>query len=185
VILGAKYSTACDLWSHGCMVFELATGDLLFDPRSGPDYDRDEDHIAQFIELLGRMPRKVTSTGKYSKFLFNRKGELRHIRKLKYWSLEDVLHEKYQLEKQDAKELADFITPMLDFVAENRATALQMLDHPWLSDCDVPVEVPGPALFAPRTRDDASNVDEDELDAFDDEFEDELEAEDADNSDHA
>ena len=36
-----------------------------------------------------------------------------------------------------------------------------------------------------RTRDDASNVDEDELDAFDDEFEDELEAEDADNSDHA
>ena len=41
------------------MVFELVTGDLLFDPRSGDGYDRDEDHLAQFIELLGRMPRRV------------------------------------------------------------------------------------------------------------------------------
>ncbi len=59
VILGAKYSTPCDMWSMACMVFELVTGDLLFDPRAGEDYDRDEDHLALFVELLGRMPRKV------------------------------------------------------------------------------------------------------------------------------
>lgn len=41
------------------MVFELVTGDLMFDPRSGNGYDRDEDHLAQFLELLGRAPRKV------------------------------------------------------------------------------------------------------------------------------
>ena len=46
---------------------------------------------------------------------------------------QDVLHEKYQLEKQDAKELADFITPMLDFVAENRATAL--VCSVWMDMC--------------------------------------------------
>lgn len=59
VILGAKYSTHIDMWSLACMIFELVTGDLLFDPRSGEGYERDEDHLAQFIELLGRMPRKV------------------------------------------------------------------------------------------------------------------------------
>ena len=42
VILGAKYSTPCDMWSMACMVFELVTGDLLFDPRAGDNYDRDE-----------------------------------------------------------------------------------------------------------------------------------------------
>ena len=40
VLLGAKYDTAADLWSLACLVFELITGDLLFDPRSGRDYDR-------------------------------------------------------------------------------------------------------------------------------------------------
>jgi serine/threonine-protein kinase SRPK3 len=59
VLLGAKYDTPCDLWSLACVLFELATGDFLFDPRSGEAWDRDEDHLALMLELLGRMPRKV------------------------------------------------------------------------------------------------------------------------------
>lgn len=61
MILGAKYSTPADMWSLACIAFELATGDLLFDPRSGDEYDRDEDHLALFMELIGRIPKKVRS----------------------------------------------------------------------------------------------------------------------------
>lgn len=42
VLLGSKYSTAADLWSFACICFELSTGDVLFDPHSGDNYDRDE-----------------------------------------------------------------------------------------------------------------------------------------------
>uniref|UniRef100_A0A803PSD3 non-specific serine/threonine protein kinase n=1 Tax=Cannabis sativa TaxID=3483 RepID=A0A803PSD3_CANSA len=35
------YSTSTDLWSFACICFELATGDVLFDPNSGDNYDRD------------------------------------------------------------------------------------------------------------------------------------------------
>lgn len=59
VILGAKYDTAADMWSLACVVFELVTGDFLFEPKSGPGWDRDEDHVALMIELLGKMPRRV------------------------------------------------------------------------------------------------------------------------------
>ena len=31
------------------MAFELATGDYLFEPHSGDDYTRDEDHLAHII----------------------------------------------------------------------------------------------------------------------------------------
>lgn len=63
VILGAKYDTAADMWSLACVVFELVTGDFLFEPKSGPGWDRDEDHVALMIELLGKMPRKVRDKG--------------------------------------------------------------------------------------------------------------------------
>lgn len=53
VIVGSKYETSADMWSLACIAFELITGDLLFDPRSGDSYDRDEDHLALMIELLG------------------------------------------------------------------------------------------------------------------------------------
>lgn len=42
VLLGSKYSTPVDMWSFACICFELATGDVLFDPHSGDNYDRDE-----------------------------------------------------------------------------------------------------------------------------------------------
>ncbi len=29
------------------MIFELITGDFLFEPRKGQNYDKDEDHLAQ------------------------------------------------------------------------------------------------------------------------------------------
>eukprot|EP00250_Pteridium_aquilinum_P028109 c36598_g1_i1 orf=230-1912(+) len=133
VLLGAKYSTSADMWSFACIVFELATGDFLFDPHSGDDYDRDEDHLALMMELLGRVPKKIALGGRYSRDFFNRHGDLRHIRRLRDWPLDRVLVEKYEFSQQDAKELSDFLLPMLDFVPEKRPTASQCLLHPWVN----------------------------------------------------
>ncbi|XP_062254274.1 SRSF protein kinase 1b isoform X2 [Platichthys flesus] len=133
VLMGAGYSTPADIWSTACMAFELATGDYLFEPHSGEDYSRDEDHIALIIELLGKVPRKLILAGKYSKEFFTKKGDLRHITKLKPWGLLDVLVEKYEWTKEEAHSFSTFLLPMLDLVSERRATAAQCLSHPWLS----------------------------------------------------
>jgi len=85
------------------------------------------------MELLGKMPRKLALTGKHSRTFFTKKGELKHIHNLKYWSLEEVLMDKYGQPKDVAVVVADFLTPMLDFNAARRATALDCLNHPWLS----------------------------------------------------
>ncbi|XP_022752629.1 serine/threonine-protein kinase spk-1-like [Durio zibethinus] len=143
VILGSKYSTSADLWSFACICFELATGDVLFDPHSGENYDRDEDHLALMMELLGMMPRKIALGGRYSRDFFNRYGDLRHIRRLRFWSLNKVLMEKYDLSEQDATDMAGFLIPILDFVPEKRPTAAQCLSHPWISA--------GPRLLEPST----------------------------------
>ncbi|XP_051508433.1 SRSF protein kinase 1a isoform X1 [Myxocyprinus asiaticus] len=133
VLLGSGYSTPADIWSTACMAFELATGDYLFEPHSGEDYSRDEDHIALIIELLGAVPRKLVLTGKYSKEFFTKKGDLKHITKLKPWGLMDVLMDKYEWSREEAETFTDFLLPMLELLPEKRATAADCLQHPWLA----------------------------------------------------
>jgi len=134
VLVGSKYDASADMWSLGCITFELLTGDLLFDPRAGDDYDRDEDHLAMFQELLGKMPKKLALAGKYSKNFFDKKGNLKNIKQLKFWPVDEVLHEKYHFAAEDAEEVADFITPCLDFDPKERAMGIDCLDSDWLQE---------------------------------------------------
>uniref|UniRef100_A0A8C5UAS4 non-specific serine/threonine protein kinase n=135 Tax=Neoaves TaxID=3078114 RepID=A0A8C5UAS4_9PASS len=133
VLIGSGYNTPADIWSTACMAFELATGDYLFEPHSGEDYSRDEDHIALIIELLGKIPRKLILAGKYSKEFFTKKGDLKHITKLKPWGLFEVLVEKYEWAQEEAAAFTDFLLPMLELIPEKRATAAECLRHPWLN----------------------------------------------------
>lgn len=56
-------------------VFELLTAEFLFDPQGqGELFGKDDDHMAQIIELLGDFPMEVKLGGKYSRDLFDHTG---------------------------------------------------------------------------------------------------------------
>ena len=114
--------------------FELITGDYLFDPQSGTKYGKDDDHIAQIIELLGPFPKSLSVSGKWSQEIFNRKGELRNIPRLRHWALPDVLLEKYHFSTEQAKQIAEFLYPMLALAPDKRADAGGIVAHAFLAD---------------------------------------------------
>lgn len=141
-------------------IFELLTGgDYLFDPASGQRYSKDDDHIAQIMELMGEFPKSVAFAGRYSSDFFNRKGaclthghsyhvphhfspgELRHIQKLRFWPLESVLNDKYLLPKEEADLIASFLNPMLRLNPEKRAKAADLVHHAWLEGINVQGEL--------------------------------------------
>jgi serine/threonine protein kinase len=90
------------------------------------------DHVAQIIELLGPFPRQLALRGKYSGELFNRRGELRNIHRLKMWPLPSVLQEKYAFPRKEAEHLADFLLPMINIYPDKRCTPAESLAHTWL-----------------------------------------------------
>ena len=48
---------------------------------------------------------------------------MKNIKKLKYWSLKDVLIEKYRLRDFEAVAFADFLSKMLKWESKDRASA--------------------------------------------------------------
>lgn len=79
MLLGVPYNYSADIWSIACLAFELATGDYLFDPHSGDNYSRDEDHLAHIIELLGAIPPSLIMRGKHGLKYFTSYGKYYEI----------------------------------------------------------------------------------------------------------
>ncbi|CAH7685934.1 hypothetical protein PPACK8108_LOCUS20537 [Phakopsora pachyrhizi] len=85
-------------------IFELLTGDYLFNPDAvWKQYTKDDNHVAQIIELLGSLPPNIAFSEKFGHEIFNHCEELRHMHKLKTWPLEAVPTERYCLEKEPAR----------------------------------------------------------------------------------
>ncbi|KAF9015021.1 kinase-like domain-containing protein [Cyathus striatus] len=133
-ILGRRdWDARADIWSVACVVFELLTAEYLFDPQGqGELFTKDDDHMAQIIELLGDFPMEVKMGGKYSRELFDHTGALRYIPTLKPWPLKRVMIEKYLFSETEATELCHFLEPMLAIDMHERVNAKDMINHPWL-----------------------------------------------------
>ena len=133
VILGINYNETSDIWSLACMLFELATGDFLFEPRKGETFSKNDDHLAQIIEAVGKMPKNFALSGFDSYKYFDKNGKLKRIKKLIYYPIKDILVKKYNFKEKEAKAFSDFLMPMLEYYPDKRASARELLKHPWLN----------------------------------------------------
>ncbi|CAD8164584.1 unnamed protein product [Paramecium octaurelia] len=127
VLLGVKYNPTADIWSFACMIFEMLTGDYLFEPRQGPNFSKNEDHLAQIQELLGKFPFEYSTRGVKAKRYFQQNGQMKRIPQLHFWNLYNVLTEKYRFKQEEALSFASFMMPMLHQLPEYRTTAQEAL----------------------------------------------------------
>ncbi|XP_055336163.1 serine/threonine-protein kinase SRPK-like [Paramacrobiotus metropolitanus] len=133
VLMGSDYQANVDVWSVGCMAFELATGDYLFNPRHGEDFATDEDHVAQMIERIGYPSRKVATKGKYCHKFFNRRGHFKCFsqKELDPQSISALLIEEYKWKPEEARIFAQFIEACLIYDPALRPSAFVLLSHPF------------------------------------------------------
>ena len=135
-LLGYPYGTGVDIFACGVMFFELATGDLLFQPQKSSDpYYRNENHLALIYRTTGYLPRHMIKEGKYSNHYFNRRCEFRRhsVDSLDPRPVEDLLRRR-NYDSTDLPVFCDFLKHLIEPDPQKRWSATQAKHHPWLAE---------------------------------------------------
>ncbi|KAK0444236.1 kinase-like domain-containing protein [Desarmillaria tabescens] len=136
VYLGIPYGSSADIWSMGCLSFQLVTYCWLFNPKAGARWSQDDDILGQMVSLNGveSFPVDVLARGKFSDKYFDKFGNLRGYN-VGADSIQNMLDSRFRLQPEDEPELfADMLSRMLRLRPEDRESASELLSHPWLRD---------------------------------------------------
>jgi len=138
VILGSGIHQKTDYWSIGCILFELLTGDILFDPEKDKVRSRDVHHLYLIEELMGPVPKSLIHGSENSDELYDEKGYLINVgKKIKRWNLAEVFAENHNnvgLNDQIIYKVIKFIESTLQTAPSSRPCLKTLLET--ISDID-------------------------------------------------
>lgn len=112
IVLKCGFDEKCDVWSLGCSIYEILTGDILFNPEKDGSYSRDFHHIYWFYEICGDIPKWMIEKSEKKKEFFNKNGKFL-ANKPETWNIKEVIKEEKQIEIIDDDKLEQVIN-MID-----------------------------------------------------------------------
>jgi len=131
VILELGWAQPCDVWSLGCIVFELALGRTLFQTHE------DREHLAMMERALGRLPARLTSR---TRIAIYQRGRLdwdpaglnaqyvrRHCKPLQ----DNIPAEAEGAARETWQEMFRLVRKMLIYEPGRRLTLPEALRHPF------------------------------------------------------
>ena len=131
-ILGINYNDTADIWSFACMLFEMLTGEFLFDPRKNSMFSKSTDHLRLMMEMLNKFPKEYSTVGTQSKKFLDAAGNFKKVAEINFKTMKDVLVQKYHVNSSQAIFLEQFLLPMLEIFPEKRVSAFDSLKNFWL-----------------------------------------------------
>ncbi|XP_042041815.1 uncharacterized protein LOC121787206 isoform X1 [Salvia splendens] len=128
VILGLPYGKKIDLWSLGCILAELCTGNVLF------QNDSPATLLARVIGIIGSIEQGMLAKGRDTYKYFT-KNHMLYERSQDSNRLEYLIPKKSSLRHRlpmGDQGFIDFIAHLLEVNPDKRPSASEALKHPWL-----------------------------------------------------
>ncbi|KIW86357.1 hypothetical protein Z517_01753 [Fonsecaea pedrosoi CBS 271.37] len=145
LILGGKIGSSIDIWSFGCLIFELLTGVSLFSVVVYFEDDRestDDEHILQMNDILEPLPdvwlqKTWTRARKYFGPERERLGPIADGQNEPY--VDDPLELRLKEYKpkdidEEAGVITSLIRSILRYEPSQRSTAEELLKHSWFHE---------------------------------------------------
>jgi serine/threonine-protein kinase SRPK3 len=136
IIFKAPYNQVCDMWSLGCTIYELLTGDMLFNPKETMANNEDRVHLYDMQMKLGKISNNVLVNAQKRDVFFKKNGMLKGFNIIKFNLLKDSLHQimiNKNLTIDAFQTLSDFILQCFDFDINTRLNTSNALKHPFLT----------------------------------------------------
>lgn len=135
IILGYKYNETCDMWSVGCTIYELLTGEILFDPDKETRFSRDRHHLHHLICALGKIPVGLLDKSIKKTDFFKNNGLLKGTYDVRYDPLNifviNKLAQKIDVTQDKALLTVDIMNKLLNYDPTLRPSAKITLEHKW------------------------------------------------------
>lgn len=144
LVLTGKVDKTLDIWSFGCLVFELVTGMPLFCvPRSD---EEDDDHLLALTARLGDLPEDLFEHWKTSSFYFTPEREIfnRHLGGVPEGG-EPLMYEEFSMEQMfdmaapevgevESQQVKALIRRILQYDPAKRPSPAEILQDPWFAE---------------------------------------------------
>ena len=125
ILLDLKYTHKCEYWSIGCLLYEIATTELLFDPilDKGKKY-HDCHHLYLMQNLLGKMPQNMIDCSDKKNRLYQKNGLVKNFEEQVPESLNEKILNNLEKDRDDfdiiASKLPVLINKYLQMEPGNR-----------------------------------------------------------------
>ncbi|XP_063541969.1 dual specificity protein kinase CLK2 isoform X5 [Cydia strobilella] len=128
VILELGWSQPCDVWSIGCIMFELHLGITLFQTHDN------REHLAMMERILGPIPYRMARKTR-TKYFYHGKLDWDEKSSAGRYVRENCkpLLRYQQSNSEEHRQLFDLITRMLEYEPSQRITLREALKHPFFS----------------------------------------------------
>ncbi|CAD8111961.1 unnamed protein product [Paramecium sonneborni] len=124
VVLGLDYTSQIDMWSFGCIIAELFTGESLFQSKS------EKELLFLQTKIIGMPPKELIEQGSRKSKFFDEKYQLNY--KIKDQDLlQGIKTLNQHLQKADPQ-YQDFVINCLRWNPDQRMTPEKALIHPWI-----------------------------------------------------
>ncbi|KAH7322406.1 serine protein kinase [Stachybotrys elegans] len=146
LVLTGTVNKTLDVWSFGCLVFELITGQPLF-CIPGSDYEND-DHLLALTAQLGPLPDELYKHWKTSSLYFTPERQIFNCQlggsaegeplMLPQTSMEELFDQASpDIDAEEARKVKDLIRWILQYDSSKRPSPTEILKHPWFCEIEV------------------------------------------------
>ena len=135
IILKGDCTNMVDIWALGCMMYELVTGEILFDSDDKLSEDNiNISHLNHITKLCGNFDIKYLNKTEHGKEYTCKKNINKNNLSLSTNSIVNAIHNK--LKEHDINDivLADLLEKMLRLTPTKRYTCKEIISHKWLTN---------------------------------------------------